>query len=179
MFSAVGLKYLPFCEKCRFFRGCFYCANTPVYTALLVRTRSSSAELLDDSFPQCVCFLERQPHFKQKLRRLWVNYLFFGQVPLFLCIHFVLPQPLSLLHNIGLTFYERSLYCSALSIKKYIGRCIHKVQKLDQMQGFLLQRFPQRELKWEIKERKSSSSRTEPKYYRFFYEPHMGVGDSK
>ena len=44
-----------------------------------------------------------------------------------------------------------------------IGRCIHKVQKLDQTQVFLLQRFLQRELKWEIKERKSSCSRKETK----------------
>ena len=50
--SAAGLKYLPFCAKYRLFRLCFYCANTPVYKAFLVRTRFPSAELLDDSFPQ-------------------------------------------------------------------------------------------------------------------------------
>ena len=60
MLSADGLKYLPFCEKCKFFRGCFYCANTPVYKAFLVRTHFSYVGLLDDSFPQFVCFLERE-----------------------------------------------------------------------------------------------------------------------
>ena len=43
-----------------------------------------------------------------KLFVLWPGPPFFSASILF-C-----PQPLSLLHNIGLTFYERSLYCSAL-----------------------------------------------------------------